>query len=535
MDWYRILASLSLAMYVFGALAFSALTLTYWKERRAHRNAASSMLAVFTMTCAAAFLLSLAREWSAASAVGVAQDVVAGVLPPMLVHLVWSITRKRSWNWALAPLYAAGVGSAMGAEWSDRFENAPAWVLAGVSTAGIFVLRSEWTGRTRPLRALLFLLAICGFMNIVLSSPVLALAPDYLLLATLAVVLYYEERLTFFDVLVKRGAFFGAGLLALSVIETWRHALLLMPLWLASPWIYVRMSRGIDHVWLHRKYAAADAERRFIAEVQGAASEEDLLARAERAASEIFQTRVRVGEKIELEPRPDGIPFLSDDLRLEETLSRTLGILRENLRFRELTSRAELKALRAQINPHFLFNTLNAIAGLIRTEPEAAEETVERLAEVFRYTLQKSDKEWVRLDEEMEFVAAYLAIEQARFGERLTVEMDIAECVRATQIPAMSIQPLVENAVKHGTSMVERTGYVRISAALANGFLRVEVLDNGPGFRTGATEGHGLRNVGDRLAGYFGRAARLGRENPAEGARVWIEIPAAKEVARCGS
>ena len=84
-----------------------------------------------------------------------------------------------------------------------------------------------------------------------------------------------------------------------------------------------------------------------------------------------------------------------------------------------------MKALRAQINPHFLFNALNAIAGLIQDQPELADETIEQLAQVFRYTLRKSENEWVRLDEEIEFVTAYLRVEQARFGERLQVEFAV--------------------------------------------------------------------------------------------------------------
>jgi Histidine kinase len=533
MDWYRILYSLSLAVYAFGALAFSALAVTYWQERRLRSNAdGPAVLAAFTVACGTAFLLSLAREWSDSTALGVAQDLVTGIIPPMLVHLVWRQSGRRRRSWAIATFYAISIAAAVAAEWSDGFDNAPAWVLAAAGVAGVIVVRSARARRAWPLLALL---AVCGVLNVFVSNPALALAPDYLLLAVFAVLLYYEERLSFFDVLVKRGAFFAAGLLALSLFEPWRHALLLMPFWLAAPWIYGRMARGIERVWLHRRYAAADAERRFIGDLQGAASEADLHARAARSASEIFQTRARIGERIELEPRPDGIPFLSDDRRLVESLSRTLAILRENVRFRELTSRAELKALRAQINPHFLFNALNAIAGLIQTQPEAAEETVERLAEVFRYTLRGSDKEWVRLDEEMEFVAAYLGIEQARFGERLTVEIAVSEGAGAIEIPAMSIQPLVENAIKHGTSAVERAGKVRVTAEIANGALRVEVVDNGPGFRTGTLEGHGLRNVGDRLAGYSGGAAHLEWENLAQGARVWIELPVAREAARCGS
>jgi len=121
-----------------------------------------------------------------------------------------------------------------------------------------------------------------------------------------------------------------------------------------------------------------------------------------------------------------------------------------------------LKALRAQINPHFLFNALNAIAGLIHTNAQAAEDTVEQLAEVFRYTLRKSANEWVRLDEEIELVTAYLRIEQARFGDRLAVEIDIDPAAAAIPIPAMCVQPLVENAIKHGASQVQTQGRVSL-------------------------------------------------------------------------
>ena len=189
-----------------------------------------------------------------------------------------------------------------------------------------------------------------------------------------------------------------------------------------------------------------------------------------------------------------------------------------------------MKALRAQINPHFLFNALNAIAGLIHTRPELAEETVEQLAEVFRYTLRKSEKEWVRLDEELEFVAAYLRVEEARFGERLQVKVSVDAAATAIAVPAMSIQPLVENAIKHGTSTVEGQGRVELSVTLNAEALCIEVCDNGPGFPTGFSlaapgSGHGLRNIAERLSGYYGDSARISWENQAEGTMVRLQIP----------
>ena len=250
---------------------------------------------------------------------------------------------------------------------------------------------------------------------------------------------------------------------------------------------------------------------------------------------------------------------MSEDRRLFDSLARTLGVVLENVRFRQqrrnqenreqelrlLASRAELKALRAQINPHFLFNALNAIAGLIQDRPQQADETIEQLALVFRYTLRAAEKEWVRLDEEIEFAASYLRVEQARFGRRLRVEFEIDSAVTAVPIPAMSIQPLVENAIKHGISAREGGGTISLRACLNQQTLTVEVRDNGPGFPPGFSlpqladgavlTGHGLRNVVERLRGYYGSAACLRWECEPGNTRVFLTIPQCTAAAVMGN
>jgi two-component system sensor histidine kinase LytS len=237
---------------------------------------------------------------------------------------------------------------------------------------------------------------------------------------------------------------------------------------------------------------------------------------------------------------------MSDDRRLLQSLSGALGVVLENVRFRAdrrrqeereqqlrlLASRAELKALRAQINPHFLFNALSVISGLMQYQPELADETIERLAQVFRYTLRKSDNEWAPLGEEIDFVTAYLRIEQARFGDRLQVEFDVSPDAARILIPAMSIQPLIENAIKHGVSAREGCGAVGLRATLEDGRLSVEVSDNGPGFPPDFSlqqpgQSHGLRNVAERLRGYYGDAARLSWESGGNGTRVVLTFPQA--------
>jgi len=188
---------------------------------------------------------------------------------------------------------------------------------------------------------------------------------------------------------------------------------------------------------------------------------------------------------------------------------------REALLLRQLTE-AELRALRAQINPHFLFNALNTIASLIPRHPDRAEKTIEQLAEVFRYTLRRSDREWVTLEEELEAVRAYLDVEQERFGDRLVVRLACTQAARSARIPAMVVQTLVENAVKHGAGAIRTQAVVEIEADISASEISIMVRDNGPGFPAAAMRslppgdgGYGLRNIRERLQGHFGEAASL--------------------------
>jgi LytS/YehU family sensor histidine kinase len=177
---------------------------------------------------------------------------------------------------------------------------------------------------------------------------------------------------------------------------------------------------------------------------------------------------------------------------------------------------------------------VNTIAALIPRYPGRAEQTIEELAEVFRYALYRSEREWVRLEEELEAVEAYLHVEQARFGDRLRFEISADAAARDARAPAMMVQTLVENAVKHGIAALTTAGLVDVRACLSGRLLRIEVRDNGPGFGESALRqpqasiaGYGLRNVRDRLCGYFGDAARLsiGRDPALQMTLVTIEMP----------
>lgn len=175
---------------------------------------------------------------------------------------------------------------------------------------------------------------------------------------------------------------------------------------------------------------------------------------------------------------------------------------------------ARLQALRAQVSPHFLFNALNSVAALVYTHPREAQDVVLNLAELFRYTLDASRSEHVALADELRAARQYLAIEEARFGERLTVEVDVPASLSQVRLPGMIVQPLVENAVKHGLSTTTGPCTIRVEARPQNDHVVLRVTDTGPGFDTTdlntlVERGTGLANIRERLRFFFDDEADL--------------------------
>jgi two-component system LytT family sensor kinase len=197
---------------------------------------------------------------------------------------------------------------------------------------------------------------------------------------------------------------------------------------------------------------------------------------------------------------------------------------REALLLQQVTE-AELRALRAQINPHFLFNSLNTIADLIVRDPSRAEAMTVRLAGVFRHVLAHAARPLTSIADEMEFLRTYLYIEEARFGDRLRVTFDVERAIAAEHIPSLILQPLVENALKHGLGPKPGPGHLWISAHSQGPQLRFRVEDDGIGPGTGEPRGLGLTNVAERLATLYQDRAGVTLE-PREGggsrATVWI-------------
>jgi hypothetical protein len=171
---------------------------------------------------------------------------------------------------------------------------------------------------------------------------------------------------------------------------------------------------------------------------------------------------------------------------------------------------AELRLLKTQLNPHFLFNALNTVRSLIADDPSRAQGAVTRLANTLRYTLSSGQDELVTLSQELEIVADYLELESMRFEERLRVEYDVAPGAGVVYIPVMLLQTVVENAIKHGIAELPSGGVLRISAALRDDVLVLEVQNPRPPAATRAAhEGIGLRNADERLRLLFGTRASL--------------------------
>src|SRR3984885_9565972 len=209
----------------------------------------------------------------------------------------------------------------------------------------------------------------------------------------------------------------------------------------------------------------------------------------------------------------------------------SLQIQREAvLKATALAQEAQLKMLRYQLNPHFLFNTLNAISTLILdNQNRIANHAVARLSEFLRYTLDQDPMKKVTLRKEMEALDLYLNTERLRFGERLRLEYAIEENALEALLPSLLLQPVIENSVKYAISPRESGGMIRIEGRTREGLLELVVIDDGPGLREGGSysdgRGVGLRNTRERLAVLYGQQHRFAILNSNPGLRIEMAVP----------
>jgi signal transduction histidine kinase len=243
--------------------------------------------------------------------------------------------------------------------------------------------------------------------------------------------------------------------------------------------------------------------------------------------------------------RRGGRRYLSEDLSCLGRLAAAVTEQVERLRaieMQRLVSQAELRALQSQINPHFLFNALNTLYGIIPREAAGARRTVMNLADIFRYFLQP-DKTFIPLEEELKIINAYLEIERLRLGPRLQTSIEVDDAALSVPIPILSIQPLVENAVKHGISAKSEQGLLSLRVLRHADHVLVSVEDTGPGMNgsshnngsshSGSGAKLGLANVSRRLELCYGSNNSLVISSTSAGTRVEFEVPIAK-VAKAG-
>ena len=340
--------------------------------------------------------------------------------------------------------------------------------------------------------------------------------------------------------------------------------------------LFAYLRNGIQ-AWVSRvvfrRRSVDECIQRITSMGHGVHSEEDLLTRAAaEVAHHLHTDRFAVSTRLESDPVPERpsvlfktrrqgedfsaearIPlrFSSGDLRylvagsrrggrryLSEDLEdmRRLGavIVEQVERFRaeelrRLVSQAEFRALQAQINPHFLFNALNTLYGTIDRGSQEARRMVLNLADIFRYFLQ-GDRVTIQLSEELRIIQAYLEIEKLRLGDRLETRLTVSESAQTVMIPILSVQPLVENAVKHGIAAKEGPGRVSLTAENDDLGLRITVEDTGVGFEQSGKQsrngsGVGLENVRRRLALCYGLDAALEIQSTSAGSTVTFFIP----------
>lgn len=227
---------------------------------------------------------------------------------------------------------------------------------------------------------------------------------------------------------------------------------------------------------------------------------------------------------------PSGILIYWTTLGVTHAL-RYYGKFRENqlkaARLEAQLARAELEALEMQLHPHFLFNTLNSVAVLMRRDVDAAGRMLNRLSDLLRLTLERAGEQLIPLKDELEILQGYLRIQQIRFQDRLTVEWSIDPDTLHLKVPNLILQPLVENSIRHAIAPRAERGKIEVEAAQRDGMLLLHVRDDGPGLpqATGYEPGIGLANTRERLQVLYGSAHRFEMRNIEGGLQVTLGIP----------
>jgi two-component sensor histidine kinase len=388
------------------------------------------------------------------------------------------------------------------------------------------------------------------FGNFIELSAMLSSVPFSIFIA------YRQYQFPFMDVFIREvlagmlllGAF--AGALAVASSPLWICACAAGVAFLKSP-----VTHWVERWFLGYKESTEQQEERIAAEIRALTRADEFEARVpDILGKELEAGWIEVGPivrpgallqfeipgsgmKLSLGPRSGGRQYMSRQLRIARNAALQLAAHHHQLsrqELKQLTVRAQMNTLQAQINPHFLFNTLNVLASLIQSDPIKAEKVTLEFADIFRYALESTRQERVALDDELRFLQAYLEIEKARFEERLRYSFDVDPSLRQLRIPPMILQPLVENAIKHGVSQQIEGGEVRVIGRCEAENCVIVIEDTGPGRQTPSRyrgAGVGLSNVRDRLQHTYAGAASLRLEDVSPtGTRVLVALPQAVRV-----
>jgi signal transduction histidine kinase len=400
-----------------------------------------------------------------------------------------------------------------------------AGVIAGVLSVGTFVLMLSGYWRWQvPLFSYIELTAMLTSVPFVIA------------------IAYRQYQFPFMDAFIRE-VISGVLLLVafVAAISVSKHLLWMTACAVVLAYCKAPLTRWVERTFIGYEEPVEEQEQRIGSAIRGLTQFDEFPARVSEILGNELQSQ---WTEITSTPRTDAVhhfeipgsglclsiglrvggQYMSRHLRIARTAALQLAAHHHQLRQHELrdaTARAQMRALQAQINPHFLFNTLNVLASLIHSDPSKAERVTEELADIFRYALESTRAEWVNLDDEMRFIESYLAIEKARFQERLVYSLDVAPEVRSLKIPPMIVQPLVENAIKHGVGPKVEGGEIRLQARLAGADSVVIVVEDTGGGHLSTSRnrgtGIGLSNVRQRLHHVYGDAGALKLETISSG------------------
>ncbi|SRR5579871_793174 len=555
-----------------GVLLFAGFLVLVLRDRRSNRLAVCAAVLALLWNAGSLAVLGTPQGSRAAAAWAAFSFSVLSTLPAVLLHLALGNRRKAL---SMAGYVLAGVAVALHiAELANAGPNLHVialWMITigfGALTLAAGLGRQ---GMPAPLASMCLFLFSISFLHFGAAHPAGAWSGELVFhhagIPLALYVLLQDYRFLLLDAFLRFvvNSALAGGTIALGIFLDLRFHLLqhaagnpfLQGLLIAGGCFLLIMLAtfgGRMQLLLTRKVFRRPAREPVIAAIGDAgvraASEQDLVEHAARLIGGFFGTdefaigsegqdaswveasvplRFAKGDeaRLLLGRRKGGRLYLSEDLQELAKLGAVIVEEVERLRHSELqrlVSQAELRALQSQINPHFLFNSLNTLYGTIPREAADARRMTLDLADIFRYFLQ-TDRSFIALAEEMKIVRAYLEIEKLRLGERLSTRIEIDPAAEAILIPVLSIEPLVENAVKHGIAGRVNGGTVRLRARVTGHTLIVEVGDDGPGFHDGRDGAVGLDNVRKRLHLSYGDEAALRIDSSSRGSTVTLEVP----------